>query len=142
MAIEKQFEVEEKLGRIVTMTETEAVEKHGDRLRVAAIIAIENDDGTFRLVSDQTHGVHANWAIKTRDQYESPTVGERKSIMVHFENKGGARFGIKGDVESAHRLVLNHEDDWGSQACQLRTGLLLPNRVPRGAGPRDTGGQG
>ena len=57
-----QFKEEEKLGRVAFLKEAEAKARYGDKLKIAAIIALEKDDGTFRIINDQTNGVQS---IKT-----------------------------------------------------------------------------
>ena len=59
-------------GMMVSMPYSKAKEAYGDQLRVAALGAIKQGDGGFRIIHDGTHGVLVNGAIRVRDQEGCP----------------------------------------------------------------------
>ena len=117
-AVQRQFRKEEALGAMVEMDEGAARERYGDRLRVAALAALEKSDHSFRVVHDATHNVGVNSQIKVEDQLRYPGPAEIKMAMrVLFP----PTFILAADIARAHRLVLVREEDWGYQTC--RTGV-------------------
>jgi hypothetical protein len=117
-AVQRQFRKEEALGAMVEMDEGAARKRYGDRLRVAALAALEKSDHSFRVVHDATHNVGVNSQINVEDQLRYPGPAEIKMAMrVLFP----PTFILAADIARAHRLVLVREEDWGYQAC--RTGV-------------------
>ena len=118
LAVQKQFRKEEALGAMVEVTEGAARERYGEKLRVAALAALEKADHSFRVVHDATHNVGVNAQIKVEDQLRYPGPSEIKMAM---QALFPPTFVLAADIARAHRLVLVKEEDWGYQAC--RTGV-------------------
>ena len=104
---------------MVEVEEGEARSKYGDRLRIAALAALEKTDHTFRVVHDATHNVGVNSQIKVEDQLRYPGPSEIKMAMQALDPP---TFVLAADIARAHRLVLVREEDWGYQACRTRVG--------------------
>ena len=117
-AVQLQFRKEEALGAMVEVEEELARVEYGDRLRVAALAALEKADHSFRVVHDATHGVGVNSQIKVEDQLRYPGPAE---IKLAVQSLMPATFVLAADVARAHRLVKVKRTDWGLQAC--RTGV-------------------
>ena len=118
LAVQKQFRKEEALGAMVEVTERAARERYGEKLRVAALAALEKADHSFRVVHDATHNVGVNAQIKVEDQLRYPGPSEIKMAM---QALFPPTFVLAAYIARAHRLVLVKEEDWGYQAC--RTGV-------------------
>ena len=91
--IKELFEEEAGLGWMVEMTDEQARELYGDKLHVAALgVVVEQEK--FRVVHDGTHGVGVNHRIRVRDQVRSPTAGEAKTLL----RKNSPRLGAGGTL--------------------------------------------
>ena len=55
---------------MVEIEEGEARGIYGDKLRVAALVALEKSDHTFRVVHEATHNVGVNAQIKVPGPWE------------------------------------------------------------------------
>eukprot|EP00435_Cladocopium_sp_Y103_P017854 s3622_g4.t1 len=111
------FEAKEKRRKYdpAELDETEARERYGDKLKAAALAALEKSDRFFRVVHDATHNVGVNSQIKVEDQLRYPGPGEIRMALEAFHP---ATFALAADISRAHRLVLVREEDWGLQACK------------------------
>ena len=112
---QEQFEGEARLGAMLEMPMSEAVEKFGKSLAIASLGALEKRDGSYRVIHDATHGLDVNSAIRMRDQVPTATAGELRALL---QTEPGVTFGLTGDVKRAHRLVKIDPLDWGRQACR------------------------
>ena len=120
---------ETDLGRMQSWGVDAAKAERVLTLRLARVMALNKEDGSLRIIHDGTHGVHVNPTIKVQDQMRSPGIAEKRRIMSYVKGRHSVRFGHKGDVQSAHRLVLVDRKDWGSQSFMagetlLRVGLV------------------
>ena len=90
----------------------------GDRLRVAALRALEKGVGTgkYRVIIDATHGVLTNHAIRVRDSIEMPTARDLEALRAHLHCRPGSRLAIAFDVRKAHRLIPARRLDQSLQA--------------------------
>lgn len=118
-SVQKQFRKEEALGAMVEVEEDEARRRYGDKLRVAALAALEKVDHTIRLVHDATHNVGVNSRTKVEDQLRYPGPSEIKMAMQALHPP---TFVMAADIARAHCLVLVREEDWGYQACKTGVG--------------------
>jgi hypothetical protein len=118
--LQAQFEEEAALGLMYETSLDDAVSSFpGDRLRVAALGAIEKGDDTWRIVHDATHGVGVNALVVPRDQLRMPSAGDARSTMqLASMERPGVHFTLQGDVSKAHRRVLIRKQDWGLLACR------------------------
>jgi hypothetical protein len=112
----EQFSEEIQLGAMIAMDEAAARKEFGNRFLVAALGAIEKNDGSFRVIHDGTHGVGVNPRIKILDQQRCPTAAE---LRVALRSLPTARFTLAADIKRAHRLVKICRRDWGYQACKI-----------------------
>ena len=80
-AVQRQFRKEQALGAMIEVEELDARREYGDRLRVAALAALEKSDHSFRVVHDATHGVGVNSKIKVEDQLRYPGPAEIKMAL-------------------------------------------------------------
>ena len=129
--IEKTFLEQEAEKLMVPIKFKDAKRIYGNRLRVAALGALEQAPGEFRVIHDGTHGVSVNNFIKVRDQEACPLAGDLLSALdAEFDESDEQLFGLVFDASKAHRRVPVAPADWGLQACSLR-----PDRSP--PGPED-----
>jgi hypothetical protein len=119
-----QKKEETDLGRMETWWKSE----WGASLRLATVMALNKEGGSLRIIHDGTHGVHGNPTIKVEDHMRSPGIAGKRRILSHTKGRHSVRFGLKGDVQSAHRLVLVDRKDWGSQ-FSMAGDMLLVNQV-------------
>lgn len=128
--LEAQFREDEQAGMMFRCLETDLKEHyHGNRLRVAALGAIEKGPNSFRVVHDGTHGVRLNNEVRPRDQVRMPGPGEARCLLARAARTPGVHFALCADVSKAHRRFLNRREDWGLQACRIRPPHLWVNRV-------------
>jgi hypothetical protein len=120
-----QVKEEKLLGRMKEYERGEAERIWGPTLKLATVMALSKDDGTLRIIHDGTHGVHVNPNLVVPDQLRAPSIREKRRMMAHIRDEGTVRFGLKGDVKSAHRLVRVSMKDWGSQAFLADNKLLV-----------------
>ena len=99
----------------------EAKKRWGNKLRIAALGAIETRPGPaeVRVIFDATHGVLANNHIRVQDQLAFPQAGDIQALMHELSKLGAACFFLIYDFSSAHRLVPVRYEDWGFQDCRL-----------------------
>ena len=114
-AVQQQFRKEQEMGAMVEVEELDARKEYGDRLRVAALAALEKSDHSFRVVHDATHGVGVNSKIKVEDQLRYPGPAE---IKMALQSLMPATFVLAAGVSRAHRLVKVKRADWGLHACK------------------------
>jgi hypothetical protein len=126
--LEVQLGKEFQLGRMLEVGTKEARHEWGATLRLASLAILDKSDGTVRVIHDGTHGIHVNPVIKVMNQTRCPGVAEKKVVMQKVREADTLRFGLKGDVEGAHRLVKVSRKDWGSQAFELE-GTIYVNTV-------------
>jgi hypothetical protein len=126
-AVHKQFDKDVKAGLMIRVTKSEATRRWGDRLRVAALGAIEKRPGSdeVRVIYDGTHGVLTNAQVRVRDQLRFPATGDLQGMMHELSEDLSADFGLVYDITGAHRAVPVIERDWGLQACRLPGDQLL-----------------
>ncbi|CAE8607179.1 unnamed protein product, partial [Polarella glacialis] len=118
-ALRKNFTEEGKLGMMYETTLTLAKKQFKDRLRIAALGAIENSDDSFRILFDGTHGVKLNNDIRPRDQLDFPMGSDAGTQLAHSkEDMPGAHFTIAADVSKAHRRFKHAQRDWGLLICR------------------------
>ena len=103
--------------------------EYGDRLRIAALAALEKSEDSFRIIHDGTHDVLVNPSVKVRDQTRSPGIGEVETIHQRNRQRGGSHFALKEDVGAAHRRCLIERKDHGLQACQVEEEEVWMNEV-------------
>ena len=115
--IEETFAEQEAAGMMIRTTYAEARRRFGDRLRIAALGAVPQDDG-FRVIHDGTHHVGVNTCIRVRDQEAVPTHDDIKAVLdEEFRVSGDGLFAFAFDISKAPRRVGVCERDWGLQAC-------------------------
>jgi hypothetical protein len=131
---EMQLEEEIEFGRMEEWSLAGAQQEWGDTLRTASIMALEKSDKSLRIVHNGTHHVHVNPNIRVRDMLRYPGVAERKTMMAAIKDNQSTRFGLKGDVSAAHRLVLIDKADWGSQAFMVGRRLIVNKVGTQGIG--------
>jgi hypothetical protein len=116
---------------MIRMSYEEARARYGARLRVAAMGALEQSNGEFRMIHDGTHGAQVNAAIRVRDQEGCPAAHDLVAALDHEIAQGTPQlFALALDISKAHRRVPVDPRDWGLQACSD-----LPRR--RAPGPQD-----
>lgn len=116
--LEEKFREEEALGRMVPTKQGVALEKYGDKLRIAAMAAIVKPDGAVRPLHDGTHSVMVNHSITYQDKLQLPGPAEVASSVREAGESGEAPFCVSADIKAAHRLVKIREDDWGYLGCK------------------------
>ena len=79
--IEKTFVEQEAEKLMVPIKFMDAKRIYGNRLRVAALGALEQAPGEFRVIHDGTHGVFVNNFIEVRDQEACPLAGDLFSAL-------------------------------------------------------------
>jgi hypothetical protein len=129
-----QLETEKELGRMIEIAEPEASKEWKSTLRLAGLMVQDKTDNTVRIIHDGTHHCHVNPSIVVNDQARSPTIGEKRLIMGKIRAIGGPRFGMKGDVSGAHRLVKTRREDWGSQGFKLQKRVFVNTVGTQGIG--------
>ena len=70
--VQEQFQQEAQLGAMTEMSLVEA-RRCFPNLCVASLGAIEEKDGSYRVIHDGTHGIDVNSKIVVRDQLRNPT---------------------------------------------------------------------
>jgi hypothetical protein len=131
-ALQTNFVEQMKANFMVRTTYQEAKSKFGGRFRVAAMGAIEQGEGEFRIIHDGTNGVQVNSAIRVRDQEACPAAHDLVAALDHEIAQGtGGLFILALDVSKAHRRVPVDPADWGLQACSELPHGQLP-------GPHET----
>lgn len=116
--LEEKFREEEGMGRMFPTKLGVLKEEFGDKVRVAAMAAIQKPDGTVRPLHDATHSVMVNHSIKYRDKIECPGPAEIAAIVRETMETGEAPFCVSADIRAAHRLVKVRRSDWGYMCCR------------------------
>ena len=116
--LEVKFREEEALGRMFPTKLGVLREEFGDRVRVAAMAAIQKPDGSVRPLHDATHSVMVNHAIKYQDKIECPGPAEIAAVVRETMEVGEAPFCVSADIRAAHRLVKVRRQDWGYMCCR------------------------
>ena len=126
-AIRKQFQEDEAEGLMERMPMSVAQEWFKDRLRIAALGAIEKSPGSeeFRIIFDGTHGVLTNREVRVRDQVRCPTVPDLQAMLYEASQEQGTHFFLLFDIRKAHRVVPVVETAWGLQACRIDGDVAL-----------------
>ena len=124
--IYRQVDEELARGTIKLLGESEAREKYGERLAVAALGAVpkELNSDRVRLIHDGTYSVDVNRRIRVRDRMRFPLVDDAAAVMLEgkkvAEEMGtDERCSLVYDIKRAHKLVRIVEKDWGLQAFRL-----------------------
>ena len=126
----KQLREEEQLQMCLEVSnEIAFAEYPGDKLRVAALGAIEKGDSTFRILHDGTHGVQVNPQAQPRDQIRMPGPAEARTMLAYAAQQQQVHFAIQADVSKAHRRFKVLKEDWGLQACRLSPHTVWLNKV-------------
>ena len=116
--LEEKFHEEEALGRMHPTKLGVLRQQYGDRVRVAAMAAIQKPDGTVRPLHDATHSVMVNHAIKYQDKIDCPGPAEIASVVRETAESQEAPFCVSADIRAAHRLVKVRACDWGYMCCK------------------------
>jgi len=116
--LEEKFHEEEALGRMHPSKLGVLRQQYGDKVRVAAMAAIQKPDGTVRPLHDATHSVMVNHAIKYRDKIDCPGPAEIASVVRETAETQEAPFCVSADIRAAHRLVKVRNSDWGYMCCK------------------------
>ena len=124
--IYRQVDEEVKRGTIKLMSESEARERYGERLAVAALGAVpkELNSDRVRLIHDGTYSVDVNRRIRVKDRMRFPLIDDAAAVMLEgretAERLGTEeRCSVVYDIKRAHKLVPVVEKDWGLQAFRL-----------------------
>ena len=129
-SLERQFQEEADEGMMFKASEEQLRRQYpGNRLRIAALGAIQKNETSFRVVHDGTHGVRVNNAVRPRDQVRMPGPGEARTLLERASRDKDFSFLLAADVSKAHRRILNRKEDWGLQACRTRPSEVWVNRV-------------
>ena len=91
--IRSHFIEEEKLHFMRREKLEVAKAEYKDRLRIAALAALEKSEDAFRITHDGTHEVRVNPRVKVRDQSRSPGIREMETIHQRNRQRGGSHFG-------------------------------------------------
>ena len=127
-----RFREEESLGRMQSTTLGVLKEKYPpDRIRVAAMAAIQKPDGSVRPLHDGTHGVHVNQGIPQHNLLSVPGPSEIAWMVAQSHEQHERPLAVTGDVAAAHRLVLIREKDWSLLACRAdeNSSTVFVNKV-------------
>ena len=116
--LEEKFREEESLDRMFPSKVGVLQQEYGDKLRVAAMAAIQKPDGSVRPLHDATHSVMVNHAIKYQDKIDCPGPAEIAAIVRETSESGDAPFCVSADIRAAHRLVKIRRRDWGYMCCK------------------------
>eukprot|EP00971_Amphidinium_carterae_P182605 3623852-Amphidinium_carterae.1 len=105
------------------LTPQETHVRFGGDLRIAAQGAIDNQDGSIRVVHDGTHGVQVNQRIIMRDLQPTPRADDlKKGVLGWLGALPGATVALNADVKKAHCRVLVRPCDWGKLGCKSGIG--------------------
>jgi hypothetical protein len=110
-------------GRAFKLTMKEAQERFGKALTVASLGALvksttEGSPVSLRLLFDGSNNVGVNPAIRVRDQQQSQTTADIKTVLRLQAGSGERWFGLSFDIDGAHENVPVHRDDWPLQAVR------------------------
>ncbi|CAK0883391.1 unnamed protein product [Prorocentrum cordatum] len=118
--IDRYLDEEVAEGRMLKNTLGEARRRWPDRVRVAALGAVQKAAGLdeWRVVFDATHHVLVNHQIRILDQVKLPVWQDIVATLEAVDGLGEpVRFALLYDVARAHRQIPVREEDWGWQAC-------------------------
>ena len=99
--LKEQFLEEERTGAMIRMSRSQAEQKYGLQLLVAASGAIEKT----RVIHDGTNTVRLNPQIQVRDPLRNPTARELK-VLNQRAHRRGATLCLTADVKRAHHYPL------------------------------------
>jgi len=117
--LEKKFQEEEALGRMIPTTLSALQAKHPDRTPlVAAMGAIKKPNGDVRPLHDGTHFVQLNSNICFQDQLQYPGPEDAAAMIRLVEDEKESLFAMSADIKAAHRLVKIREEDWPLLGCR------------------------
>lgn len=120
--LEKKFQEEEQLGRMVPTTLGRLKTDFPDRTPlVAAMGAIRKPNGDVRPLHDGTHFVQLNNQIVFQDQLQYPGPEDAAHMVRHIQEEQEAVFALSADIASAHRLVKIRKRDWPLLGCKARS---------------------
>ena len=60
-------------------------------------------------------------AIRVRDQQQTPTTADVKTMLRTMAASGQPFFGLTFDIDGAHENVPAHEYDWATRQCSEPT---------------------
>ena len=127
-AVAKQFEEEQALGWMESLTDSEFEKRYGDNRAVSALAVLVEPD-KIRILHDATHDTRVNHRIKVRDRQRMPTVREMHYLLDAQRAAGKIAIAILGDSSKAHRRILINPEEHGLLGCRIRPGEVWINKV-------------
>ena len=104
--LEIKFREVEGLGRMFPTTIGALRQEYpADRIRIAAMGAIQIADKDVRPLHEGTHGVQVNNGIHLLDQLQCPGRPEIAALVYLAEESKEACFALSADIKAAHRRV-------------------------------------